>query len=102
MFDHVKVLSLCALGVACGEISDPHLDAGRMETALGASASYVVVFRNSDHLPANAAAAVQSAGGEIIATLPKIGVAIAASASPDFAARVAKRPEVHSAERAAM
>lgn len=53
-------------------------------SATQASNSFVVVF-NSQTLPADAASHVQAAGGRVIATLPFVGVLVAAATTVDSA-----------------
>jgi len=54
-----------------------------------AAKSYVIDFTGST-LPADLAAAVAAAGGTVTASLTQIGVAVASSSDPDFAARAGK------------
>jgi subtilisin family serine protease len=56
------------------------------------SQRYVVVFEES--IPENAARLVGAAGGELVKTFPQVGIAIATSTSPDFAASLEGRTGV--------
>ncbi|MCZ7542177.1 MAG: S8 family serine peptidase [Anaerolineae bacterium] len=49
------------------------------------SGRYVIVF-NGNRIPGNAANAIAAAGGQLVRTFPEIGVGIAVSGDPNFAA----------------
>jgi len=55
----------------------------------GSSASYLVVYQGTAS-SSGAAGAVQAAGGSVVAAYPQIGVFVARSASPSFAATMAR------------
>jgi subtilisin family serine protease len=57
---------------------------------------YVVVF-NGTSIPKGAAKDISKAGGELVESLPEIGVGIAVSDNPDFMRVVKRAPNIHSA-----
>lgn len=65
-------------------------------TAQGESVRYVVNFQRAA-IPANAAASIQAAGGEVVRTLPQVGIAIVVSSDPNFASNIQADRQVHSA-----
>ena len=54
-------------------------------TAAPSGSKYVVMYK-SNGVPANAAAGIAKAGGTLVASYGEIGVVVAESASPSFAA----------------
>ena len=58
--------------------------------------NYIILYKQ-DSAASDAAATIKQAGGSVIATYPQIGVAIARSGSPNFAAAVLKDPRIDSA-----
>lgn len=65
-------------------------------TAQAESVRYVVNFQRAA-IPANAAASIQAAGGEVVRTLPQVGIAIVVSSDPNFASNIQADRQVHSA-----
>ena len=65
--------------------------------ASGAFAQNYIILFKQDSVASDAAATIKQAGGSVIATYPQIGVAIARSGSPNFAAAVLKDPRIDSA-----
>ena len=65
--------------------------------ASGAFAQNYIILFKQDSVASDAAATIKQAGGSVIATYPQIGVAIARSGSPSFAAAVLKDPRIDSA-----
>jgi lantibiotic leader peptide-processing serine protease len=61
--------------------------------AQASSSRYVINFA-SGRIPVNAAALVAAAGGELVRTLPEVGVAVATSANPLFAKNMARSAAV--------
>jgi subtilisin family serine protease len=57
--------------------------------ALADGERYVLMMKN-DAIPANLARTVQQAGGTLVRTLPQVGIAIAVSSDPRFAATLAR------------
>jgi lantibiotic leader peptide-processing serine protease len=64
--------------------------------AQGESVRYLINFQRAN-IPANAAASIEAAGGQIVRTLPEVGIAIAVSSDPNFASNVQGVRGVHSA-----
>lgn len=56
---------------------------------------YVINFRHS--IPADAAARIVAAGGQLVRSLPEVGIVIAVSSNPDFAATMGRYGDVASA-----
>lgn len=54
--------------------------------AQGSDSRYIIMFSKSA-IPANANGKIARAGGEVVLSLPQVGIAIAASSDPDFAVR---------------
>jgi subtilisin family serine protease len=74
--------------------------AGLLATAVPADAArprtrYVVVF-NTKKIPAKAAKRIRAAGGKLVKRFPRVGVAIATSRDPRFAAALSAKGGVHS------
>ena len=67
------------------------------QTADTSTDLYLVDFRGG--IPSDAAAIVASAGGTLYRTHPEIGLAVARSTDPDFAARLAATGTVVSCDR---
>jgi lantibiotic leader peptide-processing serine protease len=55
-----------------------------------------VINYNGSSIPANAAASIEAAGGQLVRTLPQVGIAIAVSANPNFASTMKGVARVHS------
>jgi lantibiotic leader peptide-processing serine protease len=55
---------------------------------------WVVLYHQQSALPANAERSITDAGGAVVARLPEIGVLVARSSNPHFAAAVAVDPKV--------
>lgn len=55
-------------------------------SAQGSDSRYIIMFSKSA-IPANANGKIASAGGQVVLSLPQVGIAIAASSDPDFAVR---------------
>ena len=69
---------------------------GKKASEDSSSDRYVIVF-NGNKMPKRAAEIVGRAGGKIVNSLPRIGVAIATSSRPDFASKLRGAQGVHSA-----
>ena len=69
------------LGACSGDVVGP----ATLETQAETSERYVLVY-NGDSVPAKAQAAIEAAGGQLVSTLPQVGIAVAVSSNPDFAA----------------
>src|SRR5256885_4968568 len=82
------LLRLCATAV---------LGTAALAFASSAFAQNYIILYKQDSAASDAAATVKQAGGSVIATYPQIGVAIARSGSPSFAATVLKDPRINSA-----
>src|SRR6266536_521886 len=67
-------------------------------TAQGADSTYIVLYRDGAS-SAGAAATVSGAGGTLVANYPQIGVVIARSSNPNFAATVQQNGKVGGAAR---
>lgn len=81
----VWLIALSALVLTACSVVQPELDEQLEATEVSeAQSRYVVVF-NSNNVPRNAAQLITRAGGELIKTFPRVGVAIASSSNPDFA-----------------
>jgi lantibiotic leader peptide-processing serine protease len=63
--------------------------------AQGETTRWVINF-TSNSLPNNAAANIAAAGGQLVRSFPQVGVAIAESSNPNFAATMKGFPRVHS------
>jgi lantibiotic leader peptide-processing serine protease len=63
--------------------------------AQGETVRWVVNFTGNS-LPNNAAANITAAGGQLVRSFPQVGVAIAESSNPNFAATMKGFPRVHS------
>jgi subtilisin family serine protease len=87
----ISLAVLTALAVA-GCASDQPLapQSGPSFAVTGGGAKTYVLLGSGNVLPAGLAAAVQAAGGSLTASLDGIGVAIATSGSPSFAATVGR------------
>ena len=66
----------------------------------GATSTYLVVYKGSQ-VPADAAASIQSAGGSLVYSYGQIGVAVATSADPSFAANARSDTRVEGASATA-
>ena len=55
-------------------------------SAQGSDSRYIIMF-SKNAIPANANGKIASAGGQVVLSLPQVGIAIAASSDPDFATR---------------
>jgi hypothetical protein len=71
-----------------------HLDA--RAASMAAPKSYILLS-SGNRLPANLAASVASIGGTLVSTTPQIGMAVAASSDPGFAAKAARLSGIGSA-----
>jgi len=83
----LSALLLVALMAACSD--DLAGAPGGIETQAASSERYVLVY-NGNKVPAKAKEAIEAAGGQLVKTLPQVGVAVAVSSNPDFAAAAAK------------
>lgn len=54
--------------------------------AQGSDSRYIILF-NKSAIPASADSKIARAGGEIVVSLPQVGIAIATSSDPEFSAR---------------
>jgi lantibiotic leader peptide-processing serine protease len=63
--------------------------------AQGETTRWVINY-TSNSLPNNAAANIAAAGGQLVRSFPQVGVAIAESSNPNFAATMKGLPRVHS------
>lgn len=68
------------LGACSGDVVGP----ATLETQAETSERYVLVY-NGDSVPAKAQVAIEAAGGQLVSTLPQVGIAVAVSSNPDFA-----------------
>jgi subtilisin family serine protease len=66
------------------------------DRSLPSGASYLIIGADESGLPAHLSQRVQAAGGEVWFTVPQIGIAVAESADPGFAARAERIPGVRS------
>jgi subtilisin family serine protease len=73
---------LVALGLLA-LLAAPVLDA-----SASAADRYIILF-NKNEIPSNASAVVEAAGGEIVRTLPQVGIAVAVSEISTFAGNLA-------------
>ncbi len=76
------VLALALLMSAC---SDNLAGAPTLESQATTAERYVLVY-NGTRVPAKAQDAIEAAGGQLVSTLPQVGVAVAVSSNPNFAA----------------
>ena len=72
------------LGACSGDVVGP----ATLETQAETSERYVLVY-NGNSVPVKARAAIEAAGGQLVSTLPQVGVAVAVSSDPDFATAAA-------------
>jgi lantibiotic leader peptide-processing serine protease len=87
-----RQLRRSGLGIALAAIAFP--------AAPAAADTYLVVYRGQD-VPAKAASTVQQAGGKLVASYGRIGVAVARSDSSSFEARMEQDARVEGAESTA-
>ncbi len=59
-----------------------------------ATASRYIVISATESLPSGLERGVAAAGGAVVSTVPQIGIAVAISANPNFAAKAARLPAV--------
>jgi lantibiotic leader peptide-processing serine protease len=64
-------------------------------TAEGASERYTINF-NGNQIPADAAQLVAAAGGQLVRTLPEVGIGVAVSSDPNFMDNLSSARAVHS------
>lgn len=73
---------------------DSLVTVGLMATAAEAATSrYVPLFKN-DALPKNVTRQIRAAGGNVVRTIPQIGLAVATSDSPSFAGTMGRLASV--------
>jgi subtilisin family serine protease len=65
-----------------------------LSLAGGEGKQYVVVFNQPNGLPQNVERIIGAAGGSILTAVPQIGALAAVSDDPDFAAKIARDPQV--------
>ncbi len=92
------VASLCLAAPACGDPSGvgEFRTAPLQEKALGASQTFLIVYKNAGAVPASAAADILKAGGSWVASFPKIGVGVARASDAAFVTKLAKCSYVQS------
>jgi subtilisin family serine protease len=86
-------LSLCLTATSCTGDSTPSLATSRASLSL--ERSYLVLYR-AELVPADARSQIAQAGGELVASYSKLGVALARSSRSDFADLLALDPLVDS------
>jgi lantibiotic leader peptide-processing serine protease len=93
------LLSLCLGMSACAAEYEDGLDvqgsANTQALEAGQAQSYLIVFKSTT-VPTGAKSSVSTAGGTLVASYDKIGVAVAQSTRADFATRLAKVSGVQS------
>jgi subtilisin family serine protease len=93
----IGILAAMLAAAACGESREPvKLTApdALMNVSRSAQKSWVVVFNQPHGLPPNVERIVAAAGGRILTAVPEIGALAAASDDPNFAAAIARAPQV--------
>lgn len=95
----LSALLLLVLMVACSDdlVGTPVT----VETQATTPERYVLVY-NGNNVPAGAKQAIEAAGGQLVKTLPQVGVAVAVSSNLDFAAAVAEGGSVQAVGLAAV
>jgi lantibiotic leader peptide-processing serine protease len=83
-------LSLILLTALVG----PGVGAGARASAQSGVKRWVIIYHQQNSLPQSADRDVQKAGGAVKTRLPELGVAVAESSSPTFAADMARDPKV--------
>jgi subtilisin family serine protease len=82
--------SLCAALAGCaGDVTESGAALEATHEALASEENFVVLYR-LEAVPRSAAAEISKAGGTLMASYPEIGVAVARSADPGFAGKLAK------------
>ncbi|WDI31376.1 S8 family serine peptidase [Hyphococcus flavus] len=71
----LKILAASVIGAA-GFVTAAFADDGR----------YILLMKSKNSVPGNLASQVESAGGTLVRTIPQVGVAVATSSDPNFAA----------------
>lgn len=89
------IVLLTALATALA-LAMPAVGANGPTESSGDDATRWVINFNGNSIPANAAWSIERAGGELVRTLPQVGVAIAVSSDPAFDANLGKAGRVHS------
>src|SRR5688572_26383995 len=86
-----KVCVLVVAWLVAGGIGMP---GGALQAQDGPAKRWIVMFHQTGRLPADVDATVRGAGGKVFERLTEIGVVGASSAATDFAARLARDPQV--------
>src|SRR5215472_2597354 len=89
---------LAAVGLLIATASAATASASASAATQGGTSTYIVLY-NDGASSANAAATVASAGGTLVANYTQIGVVIARSSDPNFAANVQQNGNVAGASR---
>ena len=91
------VASLCLAAPACvGSAGDTDEQTESRGEALVAQQTFLVVYRDTGSVPASASADIDRAGGTLVASFPKIGVAVAHAGSATFVTKLARNARVQS------
>jgi subtilisin family serine protease len=95
----VGPVAACALALGVTGVL-PAIATAAPAADAGPSDTYLVVYKQSA-VPADAAASVLNAGGSVVASYPQIGVVVARSGSPAFAAAIGSDGRVQGASSTA-
>ena len=83
-----SMMSVLAMGCSAQGHDGPEIRTVELAAAAGGT-SYLLVF-NGNGIPSGAAADVTAAGGSVVLEIPEVGILVAASADPKFAAAAGK------------
>jgi len=92
----VLAVTAAVAGCAGDNATAPRASAPTFSSVAGGAGQTYVILGAGNRLPADFGAAVAAAGGSLTASLSGIGVAIATSTDPDFAAMVGRVPGIQS------
>lgn len=79
-----SLLGILVLGLLLSACSEDLTATPTLENQAAAAERYVLVY-NGTKVPQKASAAIEAAGGQLVSTLPQVGIAVAVSNNPDFA-----------------
>lgn len=94
-FFTLGALALAACADPVRTVRPLELSAGRNVVGLmDGETRYIIVFHKPSGLPSKVGEIVANAGGALTTAVPEIGAIGATSSDPDFAARIARNPQV--------
>lgn len=87
-------LCACLLITLLAALTVPNSGAPARASAQGVTKRWVIVYHQQNFLPPDADRGVGRAGGTVTGRIPEIGVAVAESSNPNFAADMSNDPKV--------